>query len=282
MEYLKNFFINIGDINRRWIFIIVGLSVLIPLISPVNIPIQTSSHSETVYNALKDLDKNSKILLSFEYGPSTKPEIHPMAIGIMRFLFKNNHKIYGMSLWPDGLFMSQEAFQQVAEEEFFLEYGTDYVDLGFKPGNEAVVKGVASNIRKLFPVDSKGNKINDIEMMKEVNNINDFDFVFSLSAGYPGSKEWLQFATDPNQIPLSTGCTSIQVTEVLPYVESGQVKGILAGMPGAAEFEKLIDIPGEATELMSAQSFAHVVIIMFIILGNITYYLKRKKGRKYS
>lgn len=282
MDSIKQFFINMGNINRRWIYIIVGFSVMIPLISPINIPIQTSSHSQTVYDALNSLERGSKILLSFEYGPSTKPEIHPMSIGILRLLIEKEHKIYGMALWPDGLFMSQEAFKQVAENEFNLIYGKDYVNLGFKPGNEAVVKGVASNIRKLFPVDTKGNKVDELEMMNGIQNIKDFDFVFSLSAGFPGAKEWLQFATDPNEIPLSTGCTSIQVTEVLPYVESGQVKGILAGMPGAAEFEKLIDVPGTATGLMAAQSFAHVVIILFIIIGNITYYLTRKKGQKYS
>ena len=42
MESLKQLFINIGTIDRRWIFFIVGLSVLIPLISPVDIPIQTT------------------------------------------------------------------------------------------------------------------------------------------------------------------------------------------------------------------------------------------------
>ena len=282
MDVVKQFFIKLGNLNRQWIFFIVGLSVLIPLIYPINIPIQTSIHSQTVYEALEELENGSKVLLSFEYGPSTKPEIHPMAIGILRLLLEKDHKIYGMALWPDGLFMSQEAFKQVAENEFNLNYGTDYVNLGFKPGNEAVVKGVASDIRQLFSKDTKGNKLESLPMMDGINNIKDFDFVFSLSAGFPGSKEWLQFATDPHQVPLSTGCTSIQVTEVLPYVESGQIKGILAGMPGAAEFEKLIGIPGTATGLMAAQSFAHVVIILFIILGNITYYLTRKKGQKYS
>jgi hypothetical protein len=37
--------------------------------------------------------------------------------------------------------------QQVAEEEFGKVYGEDYVFLGFRPGNEAVVKGIVSNIR---------------------------------------------------------------------------------------------------------------------------------------
>ena len=36
MESLRQLFINIGTIDRRWIFFIVGLSVLIPLLSPTN------------------------------------------------------------------------------------------------------------------------------------------------------------------------------------------------------------------------------------------------------
>jgi hypothetical protein len=135
-----------------------------------------------------------------------------------------------------------------------------------------------------------GNDIDSIEMMRDVKNLLDLDFIFSLSAGYPGSKEWVQFACDPLGIPMSTGCTSIQVTDIIPYVENDQIKGILSGMPGAAEYEQLVQdalnergivvSPGKASINMAAQSMAHVVIVLLIILGNITYYLTRKSGKK--
>ena len=53
-------------------------------------------------------------------------------------------------------------------------------------------------------------------------------------------------------------------------------------MPGAAEYEKLVESPGIAIKGMAAQSFAHIVIVVFIIFGNIAYFLKQKKGKKYS
>ncbi len=282
MKWLENLLIKLGSFDRRVIFVLIGLSVLIPLIWPVDIPVRATEQSKKVYEALSELKPNSNVLLSFEYGPSTKPEIHPMAVGVLRFLFDNNkgHKVYGMALWPDGLFMSTEAFNLVAEKEFQKTYGVDYVNLGFRPGNEAVVKGVAADLRAMYTMDTRGNQVSDIPMMKDIVNISDFDFVFSFSAGYPGSKEWVQFACDPKNIPMSTGCTSIQVTEVLPYVESGQVHGILAGMPGAAEFEDLIQKPDKAIGMMAAQSFAHIVIVLFIVFGNITYFILRKRTKK--
>ena len=98
--------------------------------------------------------------------------------------------------------------------------------------------------------------------------------------GYPGSREWVLYAADPTGIPMSTGTTSVQVNDVMPYVNAGQIKGILAGMPGAAEYEALIGRPDLATSRMDAQSFAHLVIVAFIIFGNIAYYLERKRSKK--
>jgi hypothetical protein len=61
-------------------------------------------------------------------------------------------------------------------------------------------------------------------------------------------------------------------------------------MPGAAEYEILVETelmkmdiigkPGKASGMMAAQSIAHVVIVLFIILGNITYFITRKQTGK--
>ena len=291
MEAIKRIFILLGSLDRRIIFLIVGLSVLIPLLKPewVTLPIRITPESQVMFNEMNKLNEGDKLLLSFEYGPSTKPEIHPMSIAILKHMYAKNILVYGFALWPDGNFMSTEVFSDVSDD-YDKKYGVDYVNLGYRPGGEAVIKGIASDIRTLYTVDLQGTSINDIPMMKDVINIEDFDFVFSLSAGYPGSTEWVQFACDPKNIPLSTGCTSIQATDILPYVKNGQIRGILAGMPGAAEYESLgeeglqkmeINIkPGEASGMMAAQSIAHVVIVLFIILGNITYYITRKQTGK--
>ena len=291
METIKRIFIILGSLDRRIIFLIVGLSVLIPLLKPewVQIPIRPRQESQTVFDLINNLNAGDKVLLSFDYGPSTKPEIHPMTIALLKHMFVNDIKIYAFALWPDGTFMSTQAFSEVAQD-FGKEYGIDYVNLGFRPGNEAVVKGIASDIPTLYTIDVKGTSINDIPLMKDINNITDFDFVFSLSAGFPGTTEWVQFACDPKNIPLATGLTSVMVTDIVPYIDSGQIKGILAGMPGAAEYESLVNAelkkinkdgePGKATSMMAAQSIAHVIIVVLIIFGNITYYITRKKQRK--
>ena len=288
---IKSILIKLGTLDRRIIFVLVGLSVLIPLLKPewVQLPVRPKIHSQIVFDEIEKLKADDKVLLSFEYGPSTKPEIHPMSIAILKHMFAKTIKVYATALWPDGIFMSTEALDEISGE-YGKEYGIDYVNLGFRPGNEAVVKGIASDLRAMYTFDIKGTSIDDIPMMEGIKNIEDFDFIFSLSAGFPGSTEWVQYAADPKGIPMSTGCTSIQVTDIIPYVENKQILGILAGMPGAAEYESLVDeklqdmgvisSAGKATGMMAAQSIAHVVIVIFIIFGNISYYVTRKKSRE--
>ena len=52
-------------------------------------------------------------------------------------------------------------------------------------------------------------------------------------------------------------------------------------MPGAAEYEALLGQKGSATSGMDAQSIAHLVIVLFIILGNAAFFIERQRSRKY-
>ena len=281
MSKIQDTFLKIGSIDRRWIFLIIAAVVIVPLIFPVGLPIRPTDTTKNVYDSIEKLPAGSKVLLSVEYSPSTRPENHPMTISILRHLFKNNHKVFITCLWPDGQFMAQDAINQVAKQEFNKTYGVDYVFLGFRPGNEAVVKGIVSNLRKLYTVDVYQKKIDEIPLMNGINNFKDFDFLFSSSAGFPGTIEWVQYASDPTGIPMASGVTSIQVNEVMPYVQAGQMVGVLAGMPGAAEYEALINQKGTATSGMDAQSVAHLVIVLFIILGNVSFFIESNRSKKY-
>ena len=295
---MKDILKKLGNIDRRWIFILIGLSVLIPLLQPkwIRIPIETTPNTQVVFDEISKLKENDKILISFAYGPSTKPEIHPMTIALLNQLFSKGVKVYIVSLWPDGVIMAKDAMTQIIDSKVFdLKDGKHYVVFDYKAGGEIVIKNIASDFRGLYMQDINKTSIGNIPMMSGIKSIEDFNFVFDLSAGVPGNAEWVQYACDPKDVPVSSGCTSIMVTDAIPYVESGQLRGILAGMPGAAEYENLVYdfminqnnnkyilddgkiYPGKATSRMSAQSLAHVIMVIFIVFGNISYYLKMKR-----
>lgn len=265
-----------GLIDRRWIFLMIALAVFIPLLFPLDLPVITTPTTEDVWRAIDSIPAGSTVLVSFEYGPSTQPEIEPMGIALLHQLFRDEQKVVAMALWPDGQFMSTRVLERIADQEYGLEWGVDYVNLGFRPGNEAVIKGIAKQLRANYNNDTRGNPIEDLPIMNGIYKVADFDFIFSLSAGYPGTVEWVLYAADPYHIPMSSGVTAIQVNEVIPYVKGGQIHGVLAGMSGAAEYETLVE-KGDATRFMPAQSIAHFLIVLFIVLGNISYLVTRRR-----
>ncbi len=274
-------------IDRRIIYLIIFLAVLLPLFFyfPLKIPISPDvRNAYMVYNNLKP---GSKVIVSFDYDPSTEPELHPMAKAILRHFFRNDIKVIAMALWPQGAAMAQNALSSVLEDEEIknknLVYGEDYVNLGYVPGNIAVLWRMGTDILEVFPKDNLGNITKDLPIMEGVKNYRNIDAIFGLSAGDPGLPAWVIVAVDRfGAKNLGGGCTAVSAPQFSPYVNTGQLIGLLGGLKGAAEYESLMNYIGDATKRMGSQSIAHVVIIIFIIIGNIAYLATRRAQKKYK
>ena len=143
-----SFLAKVSRLDRRWIYLVIALSVALPLVWPFSMPVKVSPHVQSVYAALDALPRGSTVLLSFEYGPSTMPEVHPMADAVLEMMIQREHKLIVMGLWAEGVFMARDMLDRVAEERHHLEYGVDYINLGYKAGNEVVIKSIAESSRE--------------------------------------------------------------------------------------------------------------------------------------
>jgi len=101
----------------------------------------------------------------------------------------------------------------------------------------------------------------------------------SISAGSPGLKEYVQVVQSRWRIPMIGACTAVSGPDYVPYYNAGQLLGLAAGMKGAAEYETLVGRPGDATTGMAAQSASHVLLVGFIVFGNVMYFVRRRGGR---
>jgi hypothetical protein len=197
-----------------------------------------------------------------------------MAVAAVEQCFRRDVKIVGFCLWPAGPPLLNRAFAEVAPR-FGKAYGVDYVNLGFKDGQEAVMVRVGTSIRDTFPTDFNGTPIGRLPIMRNVNDFSSIHLLINISAGYPGTKEWVQQVgqrfhnAERRILPIISGCTAVSAPEYYAYVNAGQLEGLLGGLSGAAEYEKLIGTMGPATRGMDAQSLAHLGIILFILLGNL-------------
>lgn len=284
----KSFWDRLMAIDRRVIFLAVIISVSLPLFLNISQKIYVSPEVRDLYAALEKLPPGSKVLLPFDYDPPSAPELQPMAISVITYCLQHDLKMIIMGLWPQGPQQANLALAAVAGgppgDEFTYQgktfkYGVDWVNLGFQEGREFVIQRMGSSFAASFPRDYSGTPYSDLPLMRGVTNFDNVDFVFNLSAGYPGTVEWVQLAADRFHASVGAANTAVQAPLVYPYYRSGQLKGILGGMKGAAEFEALVGVIGKATKFMLSQTFAHAIVIIFILVGNIAFFAGGRPSR---
>ncbi len=287
------------SLDRRWVFLLMGIAVIIPVLFPMQSWQIPSLLVQDAFDAVEELPSGSKILLAFDYDPGSAPELQPMATSFTWHCAQKGHKMYFMALWPLGVNMVQDTVSQVLHKDFpDLVEGEDYVNLTFRTGNEGVIKVIVTNLKNLFNTDRRGKSLNDIPMTKKITSVQDMDLIISVSAGYPGTKEWVQYAGTPYNIDVIGGCTGVQAPLLYPYYP-GQMKGLLGAIKSAAEYEFLLGKkypeytygPTYSTTAadklkprieftqginrMGPQLIAHCLILVLIIVGNIILAMQR-------
>jgi len=178
----------------------------------------------------------------------------------------------------DGVVLIERDLKMIAAE-YGKEYGKDYVYLGYKPYMEVVLLNMGENFRKPFPKDYYGNKLDDLPMMKGVNNYSNLACIVNVN-GTSGADFWINYANGRYGAPLALGVTAVMATDYYAFLQSKQIFGLIGGLKGAAEYEKLIGRNKDvANRSMDAVSVAHVFIIIFIIIGNIAFFATGREKR---
>jgi len=219
------------------------------------------------------------IVLSFDFEPGGKPELYPMAIALLRHAFRKNLKVVGMTLWPAGAGLAETAFAQVAQE-MHKERGTDYVFLGYAPGDASAVISMGQDFHAAFPTDYYGVPTATLPVLKNIRTLRDLPYVLSLSVGFPGLDTWYVYGKEKYGFELGGGCTAVSAPRFYPLLDTGQINGLLGGLRGAAEYEILLGVEGKALAGMDAQSATHFLIIFLILVCNSVYFLTGRGTRR--
>lgn len=272
---------DIRRLDRRIIFLLIFVAVAWPLIRPMRLPIDVSPPVQTLYDAIEAVPPGSIVMLAGDYSPDTMPELQPMGETFIRHAFSRDLRIVVACLWPASPPLIERAMTPLAEE-FGKEYGVDYVNLGYMAGGIVTLLGMGASIPNTFPTDYGGTPVGQIPLMREVKNFEDIALVMEISAGTPGTREWVQQIQSRYRITLASGVTAVSAPNFYPYIQSGQLTGLLGGLKGAAEYETLVGAPGTATSGMDAQSIVHALIVVFILLGNVVYLISRRTAGERS
>jgi len=282
--------VRLGRIDRRWIFLAMALSIIVPMLLKVRFPEIPQPMARATFEAIERVPEGSRVLIAFDYDPASQGELQPMANAIVHHCASRGHKMVFMTLWPFGGPLAERTIDDILLAYHpGYKYGIDYAELGFQPGNEGVVKLMSTNIPKQFPTDKRGTPLAQVPLLADLADTTGFKLVVSISAGYPGAKEWVQYANGPapEAFTFVSGTTGVQAAQLLPYYPA-QMEGMLLAVKGAAEYETIVEEKypppqhperiGDGRVRMGPQLVAHVLMIVLIVLGNLSMAAGRTRG----
>lgn len=272
-------------IDRRYIFAAMALAIAIPLLLPISFNAKPGAETVKFDRALqKAIDSPKPIMIGIDFGPQTMAELEPITLAVMHKIFHSRKKVIFFTLYPEAAALTRR-YLALMEKTYKIEYGKDYVFLGYATAFTVAIYTMGTSIERFFQSDDKGTPLSQIPLMREVKNLKDASAVVDIAANnFP--HQWISYAVAPYGIDFLIACTAVQATDYYPYLQTGQAKGMLAGGRAGAEYEallmeqKVLTQTGDATRSLGSQTMALAAIALFIIVGNVGYFAGRIRSRK--
>jgi hypothetical protein len=262
--------------DRRIIYLVVFLSLAIPLIWPIGLPISVGPETTALYKFIDSLPARTPVVVSFDTSPGGYGELSSGAIALLNHMAKKDLRCIGMGFFDTGPSLLQGALAGSLYKDKI--YGTDYVNLGYLAGGENGISAVAKDVPGKFPKDFTGKTTAGMPALQGIATMKDIALIVTVSSGTPGVAEWIRQVGDPMKVPMATVLVAVNVPNMTPYMNAKQLYGMIPSMKGAAGYEALIGMKALGTAGMDAQSISHLAILFFVILGNVIFYGTRNKA----
>lgn len=274
-----SFFERMQNVDRRVLYALIFVSVIVPLFMPLKLRVPVTPETQEFFDAVEALPDSSIVMLPFDFWPSTLAETEPMAVVGLRHLFRKDCYIVGLSnVGMGGPTIADRLLDSIGGE-FGKTYGVDYVNLGYKPDYRAVMLGMGTRISDIFPTDYRDTPLEELPLMRRVPNYDSVAFIFIVSDNV-AVDYWVGLVNARFGIKMGAGVTAVMAPKSLSFVQANQLVGLLGGMKGCAEYENLLGRPARATRGMDSQSMIHLLIVAFIIMGNVGYFVGKRRAAR--
>jgi len=260
-------------LDRRVIFWALFLLVALVYLRPLGLPLIPGRQTISAFSALNDI-KSGQIVMYSVPDPGALGEQGPVFTLTARYLMDRGVKLIFVGIFsPETGPITDYVIDQSGIRRSFV-YGKDYVNLGFVPGYEMAVAGMAQNFQDVVKTDAYGASITAMELTRNIKDANNF-------AAYIGVANILQIRHwyTPFKTPLISICSAADAPGFAPFFDAGQFAGLIIGKTGGAELEFLTGRPGLNIRDMDAVTIGQGLFVLFVIIGNLTI-IGRKRRRR--
>ncbi len=262
-----------------WIFFLLIVAAMAYItLNPLGLPIPVTAITKDTFNEVEKLNEGDIMLIDSGYGSGTISVHEPGLVVVFKHAMRKGVKMVFVSSAIEGPLLFDRAVAKARPETRGYEYGRDYIHLGYFSGGEPAYAGIIADITAVFTVDYKNTPVSQLELWNELSppTFEKIDLVYVQSAGGDVCEGWIRQSAVRYDIPMIQQPLEMMVPTILPYYPIN-CQGVLNGGIGAAEYEAYAGLPGEAVKLSDMLSMGGLVVLIFLIIGNIGWYMRPRR-----
>ncbi len=253
-----------GKVWRWFVLLFIALAVIVPLVpgvglSLVSAPSPLPAAGNATYDSIQKLAPGAQVLVAFDYDATQAPEMDIIARVMMRHLVARQAHIEVVSLYPAGPAVAQVVINSMLPVTSPIKM--DVTNRGYWPGQTTAVASLVTEPRDKPPRDKP------------------LDMVIELAATPDTLRWWVEQMTGRSQTLLAGVSASVEPV-AQPYAASPQLKGLLAGVPGAVAYqfklrgtlpqnEQHAERPADLLAPLNSIAVANVALVFVMIFGGV-------------
>ncbi len=251
------------------LIVVVVLAFLVGGFTATGLPRLYAPENVAFFTRIQSLSRNTSptapILLAVDFEPALAGEIRTAAAPVMQDLLSNNIPLVILSTNPTGAVLAEDLLAEMDG------YNPDAVmNIGYLPGGSSALAALASQPRLAAPTDHEGGFAWDRPFLQNVTKLSDFSAVLLLTDNTENSRVFVeQVATALGETPLLVIASNQAAPMIQPYIQSGQVTGMLAGLPGFAAYQQLSGGASLRSGYWNAYQAGLMLIVVMILLSSL-------------
>ncbi len=261
--------------NRLWrwcIAVLLFLAAGLPLASGVHIApasLLLSSDKGATSSVIEGLPANIPVLVAFDYDPALSGELEVVAAPIMDSLLSKGTPLALISTSLTGPALA-EHFLKTTPLVNVHQYqsGEQYVNLGYLAGGPAGMLYLADSLAEAMPVSVDGKSAWKSGPLEFIQSLSNFAAVIILTDNADTGRNWIeQVGPRLGNTPMLMVISAQAEPMIRPYFDSGQLKGLVSGLPDAEIYEQTYNRPGLADHYWNSFSVGMLLAELLIAAG---------------
>ena len=270
----------IYNLDKRIIYWIMLAVIILPLITPIGIPLPVSPRTAQFYNEIKNIQPGDVIILSQEAAPTQYPEVEGAILAVTKNVATLHKqfvdagqpglKVLVWSLYhPSCLPISEDVVVPILETYGGMEMYEDFVLFPFIPNADAGLTRLAYGIKDTLSADYYGRDLYTIPMLEDIETAEDASLYIAFG-------EYQQcIGTDwviVYRVPFIMASSGWAATQMETAVSTGQAISYIVSVKGGAEYEYVSGFPGPAYADVEAISMVVLYLLVLIAISNVVYF----------